>query len=219
MNRIIPLGLLAAAAVMSLASSASAFGPCCCFCQEGRCQVTVEREEVETKKFVVECEAICIPPLRFPWECGPLKKCGKVRCVKKLGSENGSKVVCVYDWTAIHCCPSCCSKLRGCCGNGCDSGCCDSGCGDTGCCEPVGYPCEMTMEPCCAEAKTPAITELKDEAFAEEAAAFAERYPEVSVAVFDAIREAKPEADGWISLSNHSTDSLAAEVDMIEVAR
>ncbi|MFG0286650.1 MAG: hypothetical protein ACF8CQ_00655 [Rhodopirellula sp. JB044] len=214
MNRIIPLGLLAAAAVMSLASTASAVGPCCCFCQEGRCQVTVEKEEVETKKWVCKQEAICIPPLRFPWECGPLKKCGKVRCVKKLDTIKCKKTECVYDWTAIHCCPDCCSKIRGCCGNGCDSGCCDSGC-----CDSVGYPCEMTMEPCCAEAKVPAKVEMKDEAFEEEAAAFAARYPDVSVAVFDAIREAKPEADGWISLSNHSTETLSAEADLIEVAR
>ncbi|MCM2370353.1 hypothetical protein [Aporhodopirellula aestuarii] len=209
MNRIIPLGLLAAAAIMSLAGSASAFGPCCCFCQEGRCQVTVEREEVETKEFVCECEAICIPPLRFPWECGPLKKCGKVRCVKTLGSVKGKETICVYDWSAIHCCPSCRSKLRGCCGNGCNSGCCDS----------VGYPCEISTESCCAEVKVPNLNEANDPGFTAEAEAFAKRYPDVSVAVFDAINNAKPEADGWISLSNHSADTLAADVELIEATR
>ncbi|CAN0496398.1 unnamed protein product [Hapterophycus canaliculatus] len=74
------VGFTTLASTLLVAASASAVGPCCFFCQKGRCQVEVDVEEVDVAGFDVECEAICIPPLRFPWECGPLKKCGKVRC-------------------------------------------------------------------------------------------------------------------------------------------
>ncbi|TWT80163.1 hypothetical protein CA13_15760 [Planctomycetes bacterium CA13] len=201
MKRIIPLGLLGLATLLTLSTStASAFGPCCCFCEEGRCQVKVEKEEVETTKFVVECETICIPPLRFPWECGPLKKCGKVRTIKKLGTEKGKKTVCVYDWSALHCCPSCYSKVRG--GCGCDSG-CDS------------YSC-------CAQADVPASNDVRAVALADAAKAavdFAARFPEVSVAAIGAIQSAKPDSDGWVTLSNHEEVAVASDVELIEVSR
>jgi len=100
------------AALWGMTGVATAVGPCCCFCQQGRCSVDVSVKEVDVKGFVIEHEAICIPPLRFPWECGPLKKCGKVRCIKVLSTDKRKEKVCVYDWEAVLCCPTCRDKIK-----------------------------------------------------------------------------------------------------------
>lgn len=103
---------LACIAVACWSGQAAAFGPCCCFCDQGQCKLNVDRGEAEVPVFRVECEAICIPPLRFPWECGPIRKCGKVRHVKKLVIEARNVPVCLYEWEAIHCCGNCRERLR-----------------------------------------------------------------------------------------------------------
>ena len=215
-------------------TTASAVGPCCLFCQKGRCHVEVDIEEVEIKGFDVESEAICIPPLRFPWECGPLKKCGKVRCVKKLVGDKKTCKVCTYDWEAIVCCPDCRTKLRRCgssCGNG---SCCEAGSGcDTFGCDALGdSPCGPVR--CCAD-NTPPVTQrmagheidhaidepqvadvmiadvmVADVIIAEIAA------PEMTVALVHAIGQAKPDADGWVRVTNLSSGSLSAEGQLIE---
>lgn len=208
-------GFTTLASTLLVAATASAVGPCCFFCQKGRCQVEVDVEEVDVKGFDVECEAICIPPLRFPWECGPLKKCGKVRCVKKLVSDKKTKKVCTYDWEAIACCPDCRSKIKSSCGGccdsaGCDTGCCETGSCDTGCASPS---CD-TID-CCANAtvdlKIPAAQPIDgSEQLAEV------HVPQVPIALVHAIEKAKPDANGWVEVSNLSTASLSANDRMLE---
>ena len=201
MNKILQLGLLGIVAAFSMTSTSNAIGPCCCFCEEGRCQVKVEREEVETKEFTCECETICIPPIRFPWQCGPLKNCGKIRTIKKLGTVKGKKSICVYDWTAIQCCPSCSRKVR----EGCRFR--SVGCGSS------GVPCDKAIT---SRAQVPILNsgfESHDSLLdAGGESAPAARYPEVSVALVDAIRAAAPEADGWVQLDALQSKVLASKV-------
>ncbi|SMP59161.1 hypothetical protein SAMN06265222_106175 [Neorhodopirellula lusitana] len=226
MNRYLFAALAATATMLVAAQSAFAFGPCCCFCQKGRCQVEVDVEEVEIKTLDCECEAICIPPLRFPWECGPLKKCGKVRMVKKLVSGEPKKCKeCTYEWTAIVCCPDCRSKLRKCCGA--------SGCGDSGCCESAGS-CDAYIEmpcgdvPCCATeavgSASLAQTQVPQPAGVEEVSAtlpkvfVATNLPtkKVPVALVQALESASPEADGWVKVPKIATTALSVGNGMIE---
>lgn len=207
-------------------STASAVGPCCLFCQKGRCNVEVDVEEVEVKGFDVECEAVCIPPLRFPWECGPLKKCGKVRCVKKLVGDKKTTKVCTYDWEAIVCCPDCRSKLRRCKSSACGSSCCDSDeCGNGGCddcvpaCGPAGC-CAATTAPTTragVEGKSAADQLLIEESVEVAEVMVAEFVPaEMTVALVNAIGEAKPDSDGWVRVSNLSSGSLSASGELLE---
>ncbi|MEM9364960.1 MAG: hypothetical protein AAGD07_03115 [Planctomycetota bacterium] len=126
--------------LLILPSVGLSFGPACCFCDQGHCQVEVGCEEVEETCYDVECEAICIPPLRFPWECGPLKKCGKVRVIRKLTEDKVTKKVCTYDWSAVACCPDC---RKRCAGMGCDAASCDA------------MACDSTM--CAANSPSPAM--------------------------------------------------------------
>ncbi len=86
--------------------------PCCNFCGEARCRVTVEKKETANSVFDVECKAVCIPPLRFPWECGPICKLGKVRYVHKLVTVDEKKTICEYNWKVIYCCPRCRGHIR-----------------------------------------------------------------------------------------------------------
>ncbi len=209
MNRFMPYGLLAAVTMLAISTTASAFGPCCCFCKEGRCQVKVDKEEVDVPEFTCKCETICVPPLRFPWECGPLKKCGKVRQVKVLGSEKSKETICTYDWSAVHCCPACRVKVRASCG----CGCCGACHGGDSC---TVQPCFIDSECAQMQLPTPATSLQEESADAVETEAFSQRYPEVNVAMLDAIRTAKPDADGWVSLSNHASDSLSANIELIE---
>ncbi|MFG0334769.1 MAG: hypothetical protein ACF8TS_15550 [Maioricimonas sp. JB049] len=49
------------------------------------CQPTVTAEPREEECWEVECEYVCIPPVRFPWQpCGTPGGCGKIRRVRKL---------------------------------------------------------------------------------------------------------------------------------------
>ncbi len=68
----------------------------------------VKQKTVEVPCFDTECETICIPPVRFPWECGPLRRCGKVRRVNRLVLDTREETVCQYNWSAkLLCCPQC----------------------------------------------------------------------------------------------------------------
>jgi len=195
---LITKGFSAIAAILVFSATASAFGPCCCFCQEGRCHVSVEQKEVDVKCFDVECEAICIPPLRFPWECGPLKKCGKVRIVKKLTTDKKKKCVCEYDWTAVHCCPDCYSRVRSCCG-------CNSG----GCCDEF-IGCDFG---CASATDTKAAAGLVQ---SETALPKTKAQADQSIALVNAIAEATPSDDGWVTIKNPAANSLAADGALIE---
>jgi len=218
MHRFLSIGIVTIAALFTLDNTAFGVGPCCCFCSEGRCQVKVEREEVETKKFTCECETVCIPPVRFPWESGPSKKCGKVRKIKKLGTTKGKETVCTYEWSAVQCCPSCARKIRG--RRGCaheGSSHCDVSERNSTCRTGVMIvPPAVALEPTGLE---PIGTAQFEAAQSEaEAEAFAARYPKVTVATLDAIRTGKPDADGWIILRSPQPQSLTAETELIETS-
>ncbi len=88
-------------AIMSFfASSALAgeFGcPCCQSCG-GACVLKVEQVEEDETCYDVECEEVCIPAVRFPWETCRTPKCGRVRVVAKLKEEKTKKTTCKYEW-------------------------------------------------------------------------------------------------------------------------
>jgi len=180
------LGLVAAVACMTLVlpiDRADAFGPCCCFCDEGFCRVNIERQEEDVPVFRVEQETICIPPLRFPWERGPIRKCGKVRQVNKLVIESRSVPACLYEWKAIHCCKRCRERLRhrhSLAGNRNDNG--DGARSDT------------------------SLDESHE-------AAPAESISTAPLALVTALLHQQPDEHGWVHLSNRAAEPLTAVDD------
>ncbi len=80
--------------------------PCSC-CRRTVCHVSAEREEVDDTGFRVRREDVCIPPIRFWWECGPIRRGGKVRTVSKLAQETTKKTVWTYEWNALTICGDC----------------------------------------------------------------------------------------------------------------
>ncbi|MEM1228532.1 MAG: hypothetical protein AAGJ40_22800 [Planctomycetota bacterium] len=177
-------------------------GPCCCFCNQGHCRVEVGHEEVEETRFDCESVAICIPPLRFPWERGPLKKCGKVRVIQKLTKTKVTKHVCTYDWSAIACCPKCRQRvLEG----GCDSGCCDAFNGEASCCDAGDFSGDGQVSsedrPLAPAMQLPARHRL---------------------ALVEAIREAPTDDAGWarvpaMAVAGETSDSLTSDVGLMDV--
>jgi hypothetical protein len=95
---------------------------CVCYCRP------VARQETVTKEcFEVECETICIPGIKFPWQdCCEPPSCGKVRRVRRLTRheyECGTRIV--WEWElschvrCIDSIPPGCSRTAGapgCCG-------------------------------------------------------------------------------------------------------
>lgn len=71
------------------------------------CQPTVTAEPAKKSCWDVECEYVCIPPVRFPWQpCGTPGGCGKIRCVKKLKKvsyECGTDYT--WEWDVRAVCP------------------------------------------------------------------------------------------------------------------
>ncbi|MAT71871.1 MAG: hypothetical protein CMJ58_20400 [Planctomycetaceae bacterium] len=123
-------------------------GPDCCqkrcvvYCEPDDyvCCPKTEKETVKKECFTVECEAICIPKFKLPWECCCKPKCGRIRCVNVLGKDSYECEECVTTWEAKRVRCSGCGSGGGCAG-GC--GCGDSCCGD-GCCEPGCGCCATT---------------------------------------------------------------------------
>jgi len=71
---------------------------CCCDTQDVCiCQRTTEK--VKKPCWKVTCKKICIPPIRFPWQCGRLSGCGKVRTVRVLEKEESKETQRGYQWT------------------------------------------------------------------------------------------------------------------------
>lgn len=97
-----------------------------CYCRPVPRQETVTRE-----CFDVECEYICIPGIKFPWQrCCEPPSCGKVRCVRRLTShehECGTRIV--WDWEV-----TCRGAGRGC---DCVPPVCSRSNGAPGCCAPM----------------------------------------------------------------------------------
>ncbi len=84
-------------------------GTCCPSCHQ-YCQLTVTPDVEEKNCWEIECEEICIPAVRFPWEkcCEP--KCGTVITVKRLKKVTYECPTCKYEWTPV------CSSCGNCCG-------------------------------------------------------------------------------------------------------
>lgn len=87
-------------------------GPCgtCCPRCHAYCQLTVTPDKEEKTCWEIECEEICIPAIRFPWEkcCEP--KCGTVISVRRLKKVTYECPTCKYEWTPV------CASCGSCCG-------------------------------------------------------------------------------------------------------
>lgn len=81
-------------------------GSCLSGCKSpGSCRPVPHQETIKEECFDVECEYICIPGIKFPWQrCCEPPSCGRVRCVHRLTShehERGAKTV--WDWEITRC--------------------------------------------------------------------------------------------------------------------
>jgi len=109
------LRMLLAATIVLVAdrTGRAADGDACCVCRQKKCKVTVDTQEVGVECDDVRCEDVCIPPVRFWWERGPLKTSGKIRTVRKLVTKDvGKKTVCTYDWEVVTMCAECFAKVH-----------------------------------------------------------------------------------------------------------
>ena len=71
------------------------------------CELEIERVKEEKACFDVECEAICIPQVKLPWEdCRAPPKCARTRLVHVLVEEEYECERCRYKWTPV-CCDAC----------------------------------------------------------------------------------------------------------------
>lgn len=79
---------------------AGEFGcPACSQCG-GTCVLQARPVTVEETCYDVKCEKICIPAVRFPWDCGP-PRCGRARVVSKLTTETFERPDCEYEWVPV----------------------------------------------------------------------------------------------------------------------
>lgn len=111
-----------AASVRAAEAQCDTCAPVCAPCAEKVC-VTHARAGKQSKHcWDVECAEVCIPAVRFPWECrkqtgcddccvqGLLPKCGTVRTVRKLKKVKYDCDVCEYEHT-IECRGSHCGAI------------------------------------------------------------------------------------------------------------
>lgn len=118
--------------------------PCCTTsdcCVTKSCCPEWKKEKVEVTCNKIECEEICIPPIRCPFddECTP--RCGTVIAVKKVKTEKiecGEKCKLEYKLVCNRCGQSGCGCNTSC---GCST---STGCGQTGCTQ-----CSSTQAGCC----------------------------------------------------------------------
>lgn len=94
------------------------FGGVCSRCGAKVC-VTYASPGKETRRcWEVECAEVCIPPVRFPWQCRKssgcsesastlLPGCGKVRCVRRLKAIEYECDTCEYEHRIVCRCPNC----------------------------------------------------------------------------------------------------------------
>ncbi len=79
----------------------------CPNCQH-HCKLDVETVKEKHVCFDVECEAICIPQVKYPWEdCCTPPKCARTRLVHVLVEKDYECEHCHYKWT-----PVCCEKCK-----------------------------------------------------------------------------------------------------------
>lgn len=189
MLRFLLVTLLAGLSFPLSTTSASATGACCCFCRAGRCSVKVDKQEVQDSVFDVECETICIPPIRFPWECGPLRKCGQVRVIKKLVTDKEKRVECTYEWSATTCCPQCRHRIM---------------------CPPVCAVPAARAE-CVGPPAHPEPAKLVEQAGGATASP-----ADQNAALKSAIAHSKPDEDGWVVIKNTPAAELSADTGLID---
>jgi hypothetical protein len=87
---------------------------CCCVCNPSDyvCCPHTEKETVAKECWNVKFEPVCIPAFKWPWECCGPAKCGRVRCVNVLESEEYECDECVTTWSVRRVC-GCCGACRG----------------------------------------------------------------------------------------------------------
>ncbi len=68
------------------------------------CKLEVEQVKEERVCYDVECEAVCLPRVKLPWEdpCTP-PKCAKTRLVHVLVEKDYECEKCHYKWTPVGC--------------------------------------------------------------------------------------------------------------------
>ncbi|MBL4885666.1 MAG: hypothetical protein JKY95_14190 [Planctomycetaceae bacterium] len=74
----------------------------CCTTSSSPCKVTCKlcKERVQESKYCwkVECDHVCIPPVKFPWtKCCELR-CPKIRKIHVLKKHDYKINVCKYHW-------------------------------------------------------------------------------------------------------------------------
>ena len=65
------------------------------------CQLEIEKGKEKKSCWEIECKAICIPKVTFPWQkcCQP--KCAKVKYVNVLKKKTWECEVCKTKWNAV----------------------------------------------------------------------------------------------------------------------
>jgi hypothetical protein len=103
--------LVVLAAVCSFSGCASSRCGCsppivCPQCKQ-HCELKIETAKEKKTCFDVECEAICIPRVKMPWEdcCSP-PECARTRLVHVLVERDYECEHCHYKWTPV-CCEAC----------------------------------------------------------------------------------------------------------------
>ena len=105
----------------------SGIGGACAACGAGDkvCVTYAKPGTVEKHCWNVECEEVCIPAIRWPWQCRGWGEharcdaeacadgcstiaCGKVRVVRRLKKETYEEDACVYEHRIECRCPVCC---------------------------------------------------------------------------------------------------------------
>jgi hypothetical protein len=102
MRSLIPLLIISA---VPITATADQFGcPHCHSCGRA-CVLKVAQVDSEEDCYEVECEEVCIPAVRFPWQSCHAPRCGRSRLVTKLKIESRPTKICEYEWVLA--CPKC----------------------------------------------------------------------------------------------------------------
>lgn len=81
----------------------------CPDCGHAVCVPSIEKVKEKKHCWRIECEQICIPHIRWPWQsCCEPPKCGRVRNVKVLKEVEYECEACGCKWDVqrVDCCPS-----------------------------------------------------------------------------------------------------------------
>lgn len=93
--------LAAASLVVPNVAVADQFGcPQCRSCG-GACVLKAEPVVEEETCYEVECQQVCIPAVRFPWDSCREPKCGRIRLVSVLKKESRETTACKYEWVVV----------------------------------------------------------------------------------------------------------------------